>query len=88
MEREEIYRQIDKERDYQQRRWDVRQKKDGVRDADKEPETWILYIEHHLSLAKFAAYNLDKQNTMAELRKIAALAVAAMEIHGCPDRLV
>ena len=31
---------------------------------------------------------LNKQDVMSEIRKIAALAVRAMEIHGCPERVM
>ena len=36
--------------------------------------------------AKNENYHLNKDATLVEIRKIAALAVRAMEIHGCPER--
>lgn len=80
MERQEIYKRIDAERDYQDMVW-----KSDV-DVKKPVSEWILYIEYHLNKAKNFNYHEDKENALAELRKIAALAIRGMEIHGCPER--
>lgn len=82
MTREEVYKLIDSERDYQDSRRDIREESD----EQKSPAEWLNYIEHCLSKAKEANYFLDKVTTMANIRKIAGLAVRAMEIHETPKR--
>jgi len=88
MERTEVYKLIDGERDYQDATWVARRTADGTPDEEKEVAEWINYIEFHLSKAKNAVYYLDKQSALAEVRKVAALAVRTMEIHGAPERIM
>ena len=88
MERKEVYKRIDGERDYQDKTWVARRTKDGTPDEEKGVAEWITYIEHHLREAKNAVYYLDTNEALAEVRKVAALAVRAMEIHGCPERVI
>jgi hypothetical protein len=86
LERCEVYKRIDTEREYQDFRWNTNLRKDNVPDEEKSVAEWLNYIEFHLTKAKNANYHLDKEASLAELRKVAALAVRAMEIHGCPVR--
>jgi len=86
MERKEIYKRIDGERDYQDASWGHRRTLDGTPDEEKPVAEWVNYIEYHVSKAKERIYHLDTKGATAELRKVAALAVRAMEIHGCPER--
>jgi hypothetical protein len=88
MERKEVYKRIDGERDYQDKTWVARRTKDGTPDEEKSVAEWIIYIENHLLKAKHAVYYLDTNRALAEVRKVAALAVRAMEIHGCPERVI
>jgi hypothetical protein len=88
MERTEVYKLIDGERDYQEIRWNNDSYQDRVPDEQKPPAEWLNYIKYHLERAEISNYELSKQDTMAEIRKIAALAVRAMEIHGCPKRQI
>jgi len=88
MERKEVYRQIDNERDYQDLRWNSNLREGDIPDEEKPVAEWINYIEYHLNKAKTANYQLNKESSLAELRKVAALAVRALEIHGCPERMV
>ncbi len=88
MERQEIYKRIDSERDYQDANWGMRRQADGTPDEEKPVAEWINYMEYHISRAKDRVYHLDTEGATAELRKVAALAVRAMEIHGCPERVV
>lgn len=82
MKREEIYKEIDKERDYQDKKW-----KDGdVPDRDKDIAEWVNYMEFHLHKASNKIYNMDKEGALDEIRKVTALGVCAMEVHGCPSR--
>ena len=88
MERNEVYRRIDGERAYQEKRWNTGLREGDRTDADKSPEVWLLYIEHCLNQAKEDAYYLKPHKVMEDIRKIAGLAVAAMEVHGCPERII
>ena len=84
MDRMEIYSRINGERQYQDMMYAERL--DGIPDNEKPVAEWLNYIEFHLQKAKISNYTLQKEESLHELRKIAALAVAAMEIHGCPAR--
>jgi hypothetical protein len=86
MERQEIYKRLDGERDYQDKEWGTRKTLEGTPDEEKPVAEWINYIEYHLSKAKERVYYLDTLGALAELRKVTALGVRAMEIHGCPER--
>lgn len=87
MERTEIYNRINGERDYQDANWGSRRQMDGTPDEEKSVAEWINYIEYHVSRAKERVYHLNTEDALCELRKVAALAVRAMEIHGCPERI-
>lgn len=84
--RQVIYGKIDEERAYQDLKWSTGQRPDQVPDKDKSVAEWLNYIEYHLDLAKKNVYNLDKTAALDDIRKITALAVRCMEIHGCPER--
>lgn len=86
MEREHVYKRIDGERDYQDKTWVARRTLDGTPDEEKPVAEWINYIEYHIAKAKDKVYHLETQEALAEIRKVAALAVRAMEIHGAPER--
>lgn len=88
MERSVVYQHIDHEREYQQKRWDDARKGKDKMDAEKDIATWILYMENQLEKAKQALYYLREEDAMAQIRKVTALGVAAMEVHGCPPRLI
>ena len=88
MERKEVYKRIDGERDYQDQTWVARRTANGTPDEDKPVAEWINYLEFHLAKAKNEVYYLKTEAALAELRKVAALAVRAMEIHGCPERII
>lgn len=86
MNRQEIYKRLDGERDYQDASWGHRRTLNGTPDEEKPVAEWINYMEFHIAKAKEKVYYLDTLGATAELRKVAALAVRAMEIHGCPER--
>ena len=85
MERKDVYKRIDAERKYQDIVGESGQRGDTP-DEEKPVSEWLNYIEYHLSKAKDKVYHLRKDDALEELRKVAALAVRAMEIHGCPER--
>jgi len=84
MERKEVYKRLDGERDYQ----DSRKKLRTVPDEEKPIAEWLIYMEHHLKKAKKATYYLNNEETLSRIRIITALGVRAMEIHGCPERKI
>lgn len=86
MERKDVYKLIDGERNYQDSTWSIRRDAQGTPDEEKPVAEWINYMEFHLQKAKNAVYYLKTQEALAEVRKVAALAVRAMEIHGAPER--
>jgi hypothetical protein len=83
MQRLKIYQAIDTERDYQDSKWGVLNDPNYV---SYEPSQFLIDIEIHLAKAKLANYNIDKNEVMSELRKIAALAVKCGEVHGMTER--
>jgi len=88
MERTEVYKRLDTERLYQDLQWSTRRTLDGTPDEQKPPAEWINYIEYHIGKAKESVYMLNDQDALAEIRKVAALAVRCIEIHGCPERVI
>ena len=88
MERKEVYNRIDGERDYQDWRWETDKREDRILDENKSPAEWLNYIKYHLEQGEISNYMLKKEETMNEIRKIATLAVRAIEIHGCPERII
>ena len=86
MERKEVYKNLDTERQYQDLRWTPRREKNETPDEEKPPAEWINYMEFHLAKAKEAIYFLNVEEALAEVRKVTALGVRCMEIHGCPER--
>jgi hypothetical protein len=88
LDRREVYDRIDTEREYQELRWEDENKEREVLDYDKSPAEWLNYMEHHMSEAKKANYFLNKEETLAQIRKVVALGVRALEVHGCPERIL
>jgi len=88
MSRQEVYKMIDGEREYQDMRWNTNLREDDIPDEEKPVAEWLNYIEYHLSKAKTANYHLSREDSLNELRKVAALTVRALEIHGCPARQI
>lgn len=88
MERNEVYKLIDGERDYQDEKWNTRKTADNIPDEEKPVAEWINYIEFHIAKAKNNVYHLDTYNALAEIRKVTALGVRTMEIHGAPERII
>lgn len=78
--RNEVYNAIDGERKYQEKRWE--------RPAHNHSNTeYLVYIDHYVKQAFAAVSTQDGDvSTLPALRKIAALAVAAMEENGVEFR--
>jgi hypothetical protein len=84
--RADVYRAIDSERAYQDRRWNH---PDHGRHSIGE---WLVYIDSYLSEAK---QELTRQpdpfasaDALETIRKIAGMCVACMEDHGAPMRIM
>lgn len=82
MKREEVYKIIDNERNYQDRKWKHK------KDEDNSLQDWIFYMGKTLS--KATSYNnLGKEEqALDEIRQLIALGVACMEENGVPERYV
>jgi hypothetical protein len=78
MTRSEVYTLIDGERRYQDKRWS-----DGFDDDAWGINDWIVFIERYIQEAKDRT---GYPNQMNSVRKIAALAVAAMEYNETEGR--
>lgn len=89
MKREEIYKAIDSERDYQDKRWN---ENTTASKGKHSPEEWLMYMEDYINEAKHILSRESVQNgypkAMDIMRKVAAMAVCAMEQHGVNNREV
>ncbi len=81
MKREDVYKLIDGERDYQDSQ-PPRPEGDKITPV----ANWVLYIRQHLGRAADQIYWLDEEAALQEMRKIAALAVACMEYNDTKAR--
>ena len=86
LHRQDVYKCLDGERDYQDEKWGTQRTSNGTPDEEKPVAEWINYMEFHLAKAKEKVYYLKTEEALAEIRKVTALGVLAMEIHGCPER--
>ena len=91
MKRDEVYRLINGEREYQDRFFKNPLSPGSTH--EHSPEEWLMYMEHYLGEAKhiLSRGKGDKSTirlqAMSNIRKIAALAVAAMEEHDTSERI-
>jgi hypothetical protein len=76
--RPEVYKAIDTERDYQERRWD------GHQHTITE---WMVYMRDYLEEGlHHVSRSSNELQALEEVRKVAALGVACMEQLGAPER--
>lgn len=76
-----VYRSVDLERDYQDR------KHGGYfHDRGHTIQDWLSFMYDKLEDAQELALHNEDELALEELRKIVALGVACMEIHGAPLR--
>ena len=87
MPREQVYALIDGERAYQAARWN---ENTTTSKGDHSLEEWFMYIEDYVNEAKHILSREARQTSdpkaQAIMRKVAALAVSAMENLGAPAR--
>ena len=76
---EVVFQMLDEERHYQ----DTEVAGD---DCQKSIGDWLIDIDHYVREAKDQVHYGDKYKAMSQVRKIAALAIAAMEYHETPWR--
>lgn len=78
--RERAFAVVDKERDYQELRWE---RPEHVHSATE----YLVYIDHYVKQGMtFVSTEDGERGALGCLRKIAALAVAAMEENGIEER--
>ena len=87
MNRQEVYQLIDGERDYQDSRWN----ESTTTSKNKHTlEEWLVYIEDYVNEAKHILSRNARQDAdpivRGIMRKIAAMAVCALEEHGASPR--
>lgn len=85
MNRKEVYKAIDTEREYQNT-VRVHNEGDWLDDREKAIPYFIIYMENKLQEAKDCIYRLDEEAAMDSIRKVAGLAVAAGEVFGMKKR--
>ena len=85
--REQVYLAIDTERDYQDQKWTP---ETTTSNGQHSFEEWFMYIEDYVNEAKHILSRKAKQEADQEaahiMRKVAAIAVAAMEQNGALPR--
>jgi hypothetical protein len=88
--REQVYKAIDSEREYQNY-WDNKRlngnDNETQMDKDKPVECWVLWMEEYIKKAREEATgDCTKERALHQIRKVAALGVACMESLGAPER--
>jgi len=86
MDRVKVYERIDQEREYQET---CRAACNWQPAEGKPPESFVVYMERYLDRAAEAtllAANKNRPEVLANIRKVVALGVACLEVHGCPQR--
>lgn len=81
MKREDVYKVIDGERNYQDSKWGRQT------DLSKRTENFIIYMQAYLNQAvNDITFNKGDQKALDSLRKVVGLGVACFEINGVPER--
>jgi hypothetical protein len=99
--RNEVFKKINHERVYQQGRWDPKAGENegglcqvqlapgeqAVTERYHEIGAWISFMETYLEEARdINSKSDDHEGALLKIRCVAAMAVACLEQHGCPDR--
>jgi hypothetical protein len=83
MERTEVYRRVDGERDYQDSFITGKKFEDKIHSVEAE----ILMMSSYIRKAEDAwTNNKGEEAALDVVRKIAGLAIRCLEHHGCPER--
>lgn len=89
MERKEVYRLIDGERNYQDIKWHENTLEGrGLH----TPHEWLVFLQSYITEAFHKASRNPKPRAETEamdmIRKITAMGVCAMEQNGAPERVI
>jgi len=85
MERTNVYRLIDGEREYQE---SLPLHQDKKQQRNTPIASWLIYMEEQIREAKFAIYNLNGDGALEHIRKATAIGVACMEHNDTNPRKV
>lgn len=88
MDRQSVYVEIDREREYQEACREACDWETGPKECTP-PECFLVYMRQYLDRAEKAvllAASQTRPAVLAEIRKVVALGVACLELHGCPQR--
>ena len=93
MKREDVYKSIDSERDFQNDIWkgtkSSRQPSDAPNAMERTIDEYALYVARYTAILVEVCGSTDFQKNKLEIfRKIAALCVACGESHGMPKRKI
>lgn len=81
LKREEVYDIINEERKYQDNKWG------GIlHDESHSLSDWLTYIRKYLTDADNGLFINDEKKILSAIRKLTALGVVVMELHGVPKR--
>lgn len=86
MDRCDVYELIDGERSYQIERHAEIFKDTPHSDENHSVGDWLIFMEEHIAQAKNSVYFLATDDALAQVRKVAALAVACMEYNETKPR--
>lgn len=84
---EKIMAALKTERQYQVRRWGVRQPDGTFQELPHSKEDFLLYMQDYLSEAiRQISRSGDEQPALETIRKVVTLGIACFEQHGVPER--
>lgn len=87
--REEVYKAVDSERDYQDSKWGNTLSGDRPGNGERTVDEFSLYIAGYTNdLVQNASHFAKTEDKLNIIRKIAGLCIACMEQHGAPERKV
>jgi hypothetical protein len=90
MLRRDVFGKFDSERQYQIRRWGVRQADGSFTEVPKSIEEYVLYMEDYLHEARHQLSRLPEPEArdvaLDTLRKVVTLGIACFEQHGVKGR--
>lgn len=85
--RTEVYKALDSERDYQDKRWNPKTTRTGGEHSASE---WLAYMEDYIDEAQHILARESDEVAMPKVmnivRKVTAMGVVCMEEHGAPPR--
>jgi hypothetical protein len=88
MKRENVYKVIDSEREYQEKKWGKTLSGDRVGNGERSVDEFSLYILGYTNdLVECASHLSDDAQKLEIIRKIAGLCVNCMEQHETKPRL-